>query len=101
MDWGCARHATQSPHILSSKVKDDIRKAVSDDSTKSTKDIMKGFGIGYVPVEASSPAANADRARRERKMALKKWMSIHKELRPLQEILGFEKIREKVEGNQL
>ena len=28
-------------------------------------------------------------------------MSFHKELRPLDEILGFEKIRKKVEGNQL
>ena len=42
-----------------SKVKEDIRKVVSDDSTKSTKD-MKEFGLGYVPAEASSPAANAD-----------------------------------------
>lgn len=74
---------------------------VSDDGTKSTKDIMKGFGIGYVPAEASSPAANADRVRRERKMALEKWMSFHKELCPLDEILGFDKISKKVEGNQL
>lgn len=72
---------------------------VSDDVTKSTKDIMKG--IGYVPAEASSPAANADRVRRERKLALGKWMSFHKELRPLDEILGFDKIRKKVDGNQL
>ena len=74
---------------------------VSDDSTRSTKDIMKGLGIGYVPAEASSPAANADRVRKERKMALGKWMSVHKELRPLDEILYFEKIRKKVESNQL
>lgn len=94
-------HSKPAPHILSSKVKEDIRKVVSDDSTKSTKDIMKGLGIGYVPAEASSPAANADRVRRERKMALGKFMSFHKELRPLDEILGFDKIRKKVEGNQL
>ena len=85
-------HSKPAPHTLSSKVKEDIRKVVSDDSTKSTKDIMKGFGIGYVPAEASSPAANADLERRERKMA---WMSFHKELRPLDEILGFDKIRKK------
>ena len=91
-------HSKPAPHTLSSKVKEDIRKVVSDDSTKSTKDIMKGFGIGYVRAEASSPAANADLERRERKMA---WMSFHKELRPLDEILGFDKIRKKVEGNQL
>ena len=94
-------HGKPAPHILSSKVKEDIRKVVSGDSTKSTKDIMKGYGIGYVPAEASSPAANADRVRRERKMELGKWMSFHKELRPLDEILSFEKIRKKVEGNQL
>ena len=93
-------HSKPAPHILSSKVKEDIRKVVSYDSTKSTKDIMKGFGIGYVPAEASSPAANADRVRRERKMALGKWMSFHKELHLLDEILGFDKIRKKVEGNQ-
>ena len=68
---------------------------VSNDSTKSTKDIMKGLGIGYVPAEASSPAANADCVRKERKMALGKWMSVHKELRPLDGILYFEKIRKK------
>lgn len=68
---------------------------VSDDSTKSTKDIMREFGLGYVPAEASSPAANADCVRQERKMALGKWMSSHKELRPLDEILGFENIRKK------
>ena len=61
---------------------------------------MKGYGLGYVPAEASSPAANADRVRRERKMALGKWTSCHKELRPLDEFLGFENIRKKVEGNQ-
>ena len=33
-------------------------------------------------------------------MALGKWTSSHKELRPLDEILGFENIRKKVEGNQ-
>ena len=93
-------HSRPAPHIMSSKVKEHIRKVVSDDSTKSTKDIMKGFGLGYVPTEASSPAANADHVRRERKMALGKWTSSHKELRPLDEILGFENIRKKVEGNQ-
>ena len=93
-------HSRPAPHIMSSKVKEHIRKVVSDDSTKSTKDIMKGFGLGYVPAEASSPAANADRVRWERKMAFGKWKSSHKELRPLDEILEFEKIRKKVEGNQ-
>lgn len=45
-------HGKPAPHILSSKVKEDIRKVVSGESTKSTKDIMKGFGIGNVPAEA-------------------------------------------------
>jgi len=76
---------------MSSKVKEDIQRVVSDDSTKSTKYIMKGLGIGCVPAEASSPAANADRVRRERKMALGKRVSVHKDLRPLDEILNFEK----------
>ena len=68
---------------MSSKVKEDIQRVVSDDSTKSTKDITKGLGIGYVPPKASSPTANTDRVRRERKMALSKWVSVHKDLRPL------------------
>ena len=33
-------------------------------------------------------------------MALSKWMSVHKELRPLDVIICFEKIRKKVERNQ-
>ena len=36
---------------------------------KKTKDIMKGLGIGYVPAEASSPVTNAQRVRKERKIA--------------------------------
>ena len=61
---------------------------------------MKGYGLGCVLAEASSPAANADRVRRERKMALGKWTSCLKEPCPLDEFLGFENIRKKVEGNQ-
>ena len=34
-------------------------------------------------------------------MAFGKWVSIHKDLRPLNEILNFETIRKKVESNQL
>ena len=78
-------HSRPATHIMSSKAKEGIQKVVSDDSTKSTKEIMKGFGF--------------HRARRERKMALGKWTSAQKEFRPLDEILGFENIREKVEGN--
>ena len=94
-------HDKPAPHVMSSKVKEDIQRVVSNDSTKTTKDIMKGLGIGYVPAEASAPAANADRVRKERKMALGKLMSVHKELRPLDEVLCFDKIRKKVESKQL
>ena len=85
---------------MSSKVKEDIQRVVSGDSSKKTKDIMKGLGIGYVPAEASSPAANADRVRKERKIALGKWTSVHREIRPLNKVLQFDKIRKKVESNQ-
>jgi len=84
-------HPKPAPHIMSSKVKEDIQRVVSDDSTKSTKDITKGLGIGYVPPKPSSPTANTDRVRRERKMARSKWVSVHKDLCPLDEILNFEK----------
>ena len=94
-------HNKPAPHNMSSKVKEDIQRVVSGDSSKKTKDIMKGLGIGYVPAEASSPAANADRVRKERKIALGKWMSVHREIRPLDEVLQFDKIRKKVESNQL
>ena len=76
-------HDKPAPHVMSSKVKEDIQRVVSNDSTKTTKDIMKGLGIGYVPAKASAPAANADHVRKERKMALGKFTSVHKELRPL------------------
>ena len=63
----------QAPKIITeNEVKDNIRKVASGNSTKSTKDIMKGFGIGYIPTEASSPAGNTDPVKRERKMALGK-----------------------------
>ncbi|PFX32199.1 ATP-dependent DNA helicase RecQ [Stylophora pistillata] len=94
-------HSKPAPHNVSSKVKEDIQRLISDDSSKKTKDIMKGLGLGYVPAEASSPAANADRVRKERKLALGKWNSVNKELRPLDEILQFDRIRKKVESNQL
>ena len=48
-------HNKPAPHNMSSKVKEDIQRVVSGDSSKKTKDIMKGLGIGYVPAEASSP----------------------------------------------
>ena len=53
-------HNKPAPHSISSRVKEDIQRVVSDDSFKKTKDSVKGLGIGYVPAEASSPAANAD-----------------------------------------
>ena len=52
-------HNKPAPHSISSRVK-DIQRVVFDDSLKKTKDSVKGLGIGYVPAEASSPAANAD-----------------------------------------
>ena len=94
-------HNKPAPHNMSSKVKEDIQRVVSGDSSKKTKDIMKGLGIGYIPAEASSPAANADRVRKERKIALGKWTSVHREIRPLDEVLQFDKIQKKVESNQL
>ena len=94
-------HPKPAPHVMSSKVKEDIQRVVSDDSTKTTKDIMKGLGMGYVPGEASAPAANADRVRKERKLALGGMISIHKDLRPLDEILYFNKIIKKIENNQI
>lgn len=86
-------------YILFSKVKEDIWKVVFGDSIKSIKDIMKGFGIGYVFVEVSLFVVNVDCVRRERKMVFGKWMLFYKEFCLLDEIFGFEKIRKKVEGN--
>lgn len=86
---------------MSSKVREDIQKIVVDDIGKTTKDLMKGLGLKYVPGEASAAAANADRVRKERKLALHKSSSVHKDLRPLDEILKFDKIRKKVECSQL
>ena len=94
-------HPKPAPHIMSSKVKEDLQKVVEDDISKSTKDLMKGLGLEYVPGEASAAAANADRIRRERKLALNKSSTVHKDLRPLDEILKFDKIRKKVESSQL
>lgn len=86
---------------MSSKVREDIQKIVVDDIGKTTKDLMKGLELKYVPGEASAAAANADRVRKERKLALHKSSSVHKDLRPLDEILKFDKIRKKVECSQL
>ena len=49
-------HTKLAPHIMSSKVKEDIRRVVSNDATKTTKDLTKGLGLGYIPAKASSPA---------------------------------------------
>lgn len=49
------------------------------------------------PVEASSPSGNAEPVKKERKIAPGKWTSFHKELHPLDEILGFDQIRKKID----
>jgi hypothetical protein len=59
-----------APHIMSSKVKEDIQIVMTEDSSKTKKDLMKGFGLGYVPGETTTAAANVDRVRKERKLAL-------------------------------
>ena len=64
-------HPKPAPHLISQETKEKIKSAMSNDSTLSTKDLQKGYGVGLVPAELSPAASNPERLRRERKRALK------------------------------
>ena len=70
------------------------------DTSITTKDLQKGWGIGIIPGEVSPAAANPERVRGERSNILPTTSKSSRELMPLLKILDFSKIREKVEKEQ-
>ena len=93
-------HSKPAPHTISQETKQKIITALKSDSTLTTKDLQKGYGVGIVPGELSPAATNPERLRRERSRALKMSFGNQKSFSPLLQIMDFEKIREKVERQQ-
>ena len=93
-------HSKPAPHVITQETKHKIKNALTSDSTLTTKDLQKGYGVGMVPGELSPAAANPERIRRERSRILKTTVGNQKSIFPLLQIMDFEKIREKVESQQ-
>ena len=83
-----------------SRDKGKHKSALSNDSTLSTKDLQKGYGVGMVPAELSRAASNPEQPRRERKWALKKTVGRQRWILHLLQILDFERNHRNVEAQQ-
>lgn len=93
-------HSKPAPHSISQETKQKIKTALTSDSTLTTKDLQKGYGVGMVPGELSPAATNPERLRRERTRVLQTIVGNKKSILPLLQIMDFEKIRQKVESQQ-
>ena len=84
-----------APRTISQELKQKIKEAVQKDGSLTTKDLQKGFGVGAVPGEYSPAAANPERIRGERKVALSSFIGTNKQFLPLLKIMDFSPLQKK------
>ena len=94
-------HMAPSEWKISPKVLSDISNVVSKNTTLTPKDVQKGIGMDYRPMEASLPTANLDRMRAVVKKARREVEKIDNEkVNPFKVIASFPAIKHKIDEQQ-
>ena len=93
-------HLPPSEWKISPKVLSDITTLISQNSQLTPKEVQKGVGMGYRPMEKSMAAANIDRMRAVLNKTKKKIEKIDNErVNPFKIIALFPAIKEKIDQN--
>ena len=94
-------HMAPSEWKISPKILSDISNVVSKNTTLTPKDLQKGIGMDYRPIEASLPTANIDRMRAVVKEARREVEKIDNEkVNPFKAIASFPAIKHRIDQQQ-
>jgi len=94
-------HMAPSEWKISPKVLSDISNIVSKNTTLTPKDLQKGVGMDYRPMEVSLPASNIDRVRAVVKKARKQVDKVDNErVNPFKVVASFPAIKHRIDQQQ-
>ena len=94
-------HMAPSEWKISPRILSDISNVVSKNTTLTPKDLQKGIGMDYRPMEASLPTANIDRMRAVVKKARREVEKIDNEkVNPFKVIASFPAIKHRIDQQQ-
>ena len=95
-------HPPPSEWKITPRVLSDISNAISQNSQLTPKEIQKGLGLNYSPMEVSVAASNIDRLRAKVNKSKKDTFKVDNDkINPLKIIDSFPSIKEKIDRNNI